>query len=812
MVRRALDPAVVVDWYDERARGFIEQYAADHLSALDEQRRRVAEIARVKNDGDVPVCLLGAAGVGKSTLLNAVVDPRVNVLPHGGIGALTAQATIVRYAERPFLRVQYFGAPTLKGILLSLERWHERSLGRPSESSDLERGLAKEDLYDAESVVPVASEAANPSEKLDAYQKQFRLLVKGDQNGTIDLPYLMDAVRSAVGLQARWGTTLDAGDAARVGRVRTCIDAATDDRPVHREVAAADGDSGSFFAELKDHASGFLAPIIKHLEVGWNAAVLSDGLVLVDLPGVGIAADQYRDVTTEWIRNRARAIALVVDTRGVTEASAELLRSTHFLNRLLHDIDDPAADPVTLALVMVKVDQTADSEWQDERNAKGKDAKRWIEHFNNACERGKILLREQLRQQLQRISDEGSEATKEARESVIARLLEGLQVHPVSAPQYRLLHLDDEEAKPRIKTEDESRIPELASAFHNLAHAHRQRREAARTQAAREFASFIATTIDLVRVEWEQDTRAEREAEKLREDLDEFLAPRQRELEVRRGAFLEFLTNGVRARIDGGVADAAHVARHDISRYVKRLEGMHWATLRAAVRRGGTYDSRTGKNIDVPGELTLRFEEPIAVVWSKHILAELRKRTSQLGDDYVALVSEVVEWAQLQEARVQPRFVEALRDNLIAETKGLATVGKEAVDELKEKVRAQLYKRLEKRIRDRCETFVKSREDEGRGVKDRILHLFRDELVDGVDGIITIAQPAAAKVLTENYGDVEKEIRERLATYKNPLARSRDALVQSHEDSVRRSDRVRRKRVLDHAAEVIAKAPKGVTA
>src|ERR1019366_9064937 len=92
----------------------------------------------------------------------------------------------------------------------------------------------------------------------------------------------------------------------------------------------------AFLRDLRDHASGFLAPLIKTLEVGWNADVLRDGMVLVDLPGLGVANDEYREVTLDWVRRRARAIVVVTDRSGLREAEAELLRTSGFPGRLLH--------------------------------------------------------------------------------------------------------------------------------------------------------------------------------------------------------------------------------------------------------------------------------------------------------------------------------------------------------------------------------------------------------------------------------------------------------------------------------------------
>ncbi len=74
---KAEEVARVVAWYRELARPFLEQHAADRLSVLDEQARRLDERAERARADEVSVCFLGGAGVGKSTLLNALVDKQV---------------------------------------------------------------------------------------------------------------------------------------------------------------------------------------------------------------------------------------------------------------------------------------------------------------------------------------------------------------------------------------------------------------------------------------------------------------------------------------------------------------------------------------------------------------------------------------------------------------------------------------------------------------------------------------------------------------------------------------------------------------
>ena len=78
------------------------------------------------------------------------------------------------------------------------------------------------------------------------------------------------------------------------------------------------------------HAAGFLSPLIERIEVGWPSDLLKSGVVLVDLPGFGIAQDSYRDVTKSYVRDKARAVIVTVDRAGPTESTMELLRTSGY--------------------------------------------------------------------------------------------------------------------------------------------------------------------------------------------------------------------------------------------------------------------------------------------------------------------------------------------------------------------------------------------------------------------------------------------------------------------------------------------------
>jgi len=235
--------------------------------------------------------------------------------------------------------------------------------------------------------------------------------------------------------------------------------------------------------------------------------------------------------------------------------------------------------------------------------------------------------------------------------------------------------------------------------------------------------------------------------------------------------------------------------------YLRRLDDAHYAVLKAAVVKGGTHFGK--RHIDLPRDFGLKFEEPIAEVWGREVLAKIRQRTKQFADDCVSLVEQVVAWARDQGARVQPALLEAQRDAIKADAKNLAAVGRDKVNELGEQVKNGLIKEIEGPIRRKCKAFVDRNAHKGTGTKHRILDLFgtlAEEVTEAA------AKPATA-ILTRLYQGVREEIDAVFGKWQDPMQAAADAIVASHERSVARSDDQRRGRILAAAEAVLATRP-----
>ena len=790
----------VCGWYQNHVRGFLEAFAPKRLDDLDREARRIEELQK-QIGGECAVCFVGHSGVGKSTLINALVDDARSILPQGGVGPLTAQATSVRWSNTPCFEATYLSPASLNRLLFSLERHHERqqrSKGSRSEAVSSESfEMDVEDRNEAErDVTDAAEEAEAGSRRIDALVRQARLLVRGVSDGDVDITYLADCMRAALGREARHGHEPTADDAQRIESLRWALRLAKKKQAHRREGHVKDR---GFLDDLRQHAAGHLAPLIETLDVGWNSSVLLAGLTLVDLPGLGIANDQYREVTQKWTREKARAITLVVDRAGITQDSAELLRSSGFLGRLLHAADDPSADPVQLLIVAVKLDLTADDEWRQARDNDPDNARPWAEYFEAVQQQMRSRLHSQVKDQIvNTLRESASEAADAQVDQVAERLMSDLAIHVVSAPQFRKLARSDDEDPARIREPEESGMPQLRERLQVLASGRDALLKERVAKAVDHFGERILSTLAVVRARDEDGGLGDDGNERTRAELHSFLfepsGPGTR-LRVKQGAFREFLSETGTQRIQDSVEKAGHAAEKSIRRYLDDLGLAHWATLRASVRRGGAFIG--ARRIDLPNEFAVRIDELVGLVWSRTILASVRRRTGELGREYEQFVNRVADWA-LAQAVAEPGRIEAIQKQISTDVVALDTIGSERVDDLRRRVRQQLLEHIGNAIRRECSSFVDAGRDVGRGVKHRILDLF-DDLVPMV---MKAARETAVRVMQSNYQAVERDIREAFDAFPDPIDNVSDAIAPRE-----RADLARRRDLATCTDEIVAAAP-----
>ncbi len=760
----------IIGWFRKLVRPILEKTeAATVLQEFDKLASHIEELDKNK-DRLFPICLLGQAGVGKSTLINTLISDVDIVVPSGGgTGPLTANAVRVSYGEKPCFVVRYHSRKRIGQARFILEAEVHRQ--RREDLAEVE--------LDRDSDVPEAMELDADEQKKSRTEEAIgraRLLIAGAQSASRDLTYLADALRWVLGQSLKFHSQILAEDMERLRQVQEVLKYG-ETGETRRFDSAGNPEFGRC---LRDHASGFLAPLILDMSIQWPSALLQNSVELVDLPGVGILSDVYASVTSDYLRNRAKAVMLVTDSRGVRREDAELLRDTGFLNRLLHAGSDPAADPVALIVVVVKIDDVAVENWRNDKAINnGTALKTKVQHFADQVEHSRNDVCQNLRTFLRDVWEDDTEGKR----LVIQNILESLQVFPVSAPQYRLIcskDLDDD--RPFLPDIEATNIVTLRAAITRVAQRCLEEQTRRYKETHQRFFGQLRAKLKVLSAQKSNEQHAEDEIQQFKDELGSFMAPLQREFDARRGGFRNFLRKTIPTLIKSQVETASTKARKDIQNYLRTLRDAHWKTLQAAVRKEGTfYGSR---KINLPNDFALRFESPVAEVWSREILVDLRRETRDFAEYESDIVTKILEWARTQRIRVSTSLLEALLDAVKQRRQQVNGVGKEAVDELRDNVRAELIKKIEGPIRRRCQKFVADRQDFGGGVRNRILELF-EELADEV---VQAAADPAITLLVDRFKEVEKEILVAFGEHNEPLTEAAETLTKRQEKKIRKED------------------------
>lgn len=813
-------PTEYVRWIEE----WYASKVAPVLGELDSTRNKefvarldqlVARTATVNSPATI--CVVGRSGVGKSTLINALVGGAVQVVPAGGVGPLTAHALVIRHGDRKRLEVKYHGAQKLRQLAFALAQCFKSDLATLNEvvpladanaDSEPERGTHQDQPSAREmSEFPVESEepgedgtgqsseataaGASKAKRAADYRAVAQLLVSGSQTDEQGVAYLLTALQAALKPSDLAMSAVKPEHRANIRALQAALDLVSRGK----SLVVGDDDDAEFTTQLRQHASGALSPLVAEFVLQWPSDLLKAGIEFVDLPGTGIAGDSYQSHAREWMTQHARAVMVVVDHRGIDESVAGILHRTNFLNSLLYYSDEmPEGRPVLIAAVTM-LDGIARS---DRNNAEQSSRQPMAHYFHAAGKTAVGLVRSGIKQRLVEASNRGATQAEGALEvsdamgRAIDELIREMKVHAVSAPDFRDIISGDPDAAPTLKRIEDTNIPTLRNSLKDFAEHFTESNRQQLATAAESFHKHVMSELHVHMERWTSDVRADEAARELEEKLRVFLEPLSADFHRRQGQMKEFLDSTMPREIAALVDRASEQSSVSIVAYLRRnLVHAHWSTLKAAVRRGGRYHG-SSTDVDLPAELTKRFEEPIAELWGRSILEPIRKDIRHYANWCASVVEQIAEWSKSQGAHVKPKLVQAQAEAIKADAKNLASVGAEMIRELRDDVKGRLSEAIERPIREACDDFVERGQHEGLGTKRRILDLFDDLAVSVRDS----AKPIAVRTLKNGYTKVRKEIDAALRSTDDPITRAAAAIVESQESFTRRQDSQRKKRIV----------------
>jgi predicted GTPase len=660
-----------------RVRDYIAAKGSDQLRArFSEWKGRFQELfEQTKQRPEVAISLVGGTGAGKSTLLNALVGARI--LPVSNMRACTAAVTEIAYADGPFkARVEFV----------------------PRETWEQEIRLLQDDLRDAQLAADNDGAPDVRVEILRAVRDKLLAVYKPAENAD---PAEFDPFQLIEPAEIR--EALDAG---------------------HTNLESANAE------EFRKRVAHFLDsrhrywPIVKAVTIRGPFSALQDGAKIIDLPGLNDPNEAREQVTKNHLK-ACRFVWIVFNIkRALTKDTMALMQSEDFLRQIVMDgradsltLVGTAADDLDLETAIEEFNLTSNAEIPDVVAARNREVRKVVES------------------QLEELACRVAEMANEQRDTAnkLADKLKQSQVFTVSAREYlRITGVTRTNASGFTEI-DQTELPALRRHMQaicngfglqsHLLSLNRQLmllgeeivREGRAQQAALQ--SRVETT-----ERQQQEMRAAGEA------AQTFL---ERDLEHARERLVDCL-DGAQGTLAERVSRAVDRARHELQDTLTGWAGMHWATMKAVCRRGGTHVGSRGRN-DFPADLAKPILNSIAFAWSDYfgekldnILERSADNLLRLADDYRRRLLEGLGNVSALPKSLQSSIAQLFETTQKVVKERVAQTA-EGMDSRLEREQRTLYESIPEQLRANMqEAFQRAADERGTGMKMRMVDTLSD--------------------------------------------------------------------------------------
>ncbi|KAG5641399.1 hypothetical protein DXG03_005335 [Asterophora parasitica] len=349
------------------------------------------------------IAVCGATGAGKSSILNAILDD--NIVPTSGMRACTAVVTELAYHKKSTIDADI--------SFLSENEWKEELAVLLTDLFDEEGNLKR--LSDLKSDAGVHAVYPSISPELIGTMSADQI-IRCDPN----IAKILGTTKKVVAKDSKIfakeiGKYIDSKDQKRGDKKKDKTKQKTSQKTLMDKVREASGTSRPKDNGKAGADAPALWPLIRQVNVRCNAAALSTGAILVDLPGVADANAARNNIAKDYMKKCDCIWILAPITRAVDDKTARDLLGDAFKMQLMNgNYDDHAitfiaskCDDVSCSEVVRALNLADDPEYEEIQDkldqyeidmSQWKTTKKGADKLTKAIEKELKLFREYARE------------------------------------------------------------------------------------------------------------------------------------------------------------------------------------------------------------------------------------------------------------------------------------------------------------------------------------------------------------------------------------------------------------------------------